>query len=377
MLSLLATCINPTWRITAIGRAPDIPRCSYISITSRQTGSVLGYISNLRSFQAAPPAEIRAANAAMERERDFSVYISWFPAIIFKGNWWYNSMGWFVRENLNRKPWFLPLNMGFPVNCPLNQSIPIHWIIAWPLEVKPLAAGNQPDLGLKIGDPHLQWGESCKSIIRQDFSTSSLYPSSILLKICQWDAWRFDFHWGAVTSRSHGCTSGTCVEGVAGRLVGISGIGSDSGCGAGSASGWHLYFQVSDCSRWSRCHWALGWTKPHQPKPKHQQILYMDFFEIEVNISMNSHHLQMTSNDLSNVQMTSCRVYGIITHFQTWLDVWMFGSLWAVSFCGLEVWTMISRQQERDDLQETSDFDFNKTMVSAFRCSKLNHLNQL
>ena len=61
-----------------------------------------------------------------ERERDFSVYISWFPAIIFKGNWWYNSMGWFVRENLNRKPWVLPLNMGFPVNFPLNQSIPIH-----------------------------------------------------------------------------------------------------------------------------------------------------------------------------------------------------------------------------------------------------------
>ena len=32
------------------------------------------------------------------------------------------SLDWFVWENLNRKPWFLPSNcLGFPVNFPIIQ----------------------------------------------------------------------------------------------------------------------------------------------------------------------------------------------------------------------------------------------------------------
>ena len=34
----------------------------------------------------------------------------------------YISFDWFKGENLNRKPTLLPLNMGFPVIFPLNQS---------------------------------------------------------------------------------------------------------------------------------------------------------------------------------------------------------------------------------------------------------------
>ena len=45
-----------------------------------------------------------------------------FCVFLSPTGWWFQSLGWFLWENLNRKPWFLPSNMtGFPVNVPIIQ----------------------------------------------------------------------------------------------------------------------------------------------------------------------------------------------------------------------------------------------------------------